>query len=69
MSQALEPGAIVAGRYRLERLLGQGGMGGDPHHQTAPALVGGVMDEAPPPKLCTPETGPAVEACDFPALR
>jgi hypothetical protein len=37
--------------------------------ETAPALVGGTMDEPPPPKLCPPETDPAAQACDFPATR
>jgi hypothetical protein len=33
--------------------------------ETVTTSIGSTVDEAPPPKLCPPETDPAVQACDF----
>jgi hypothetical protein len=33
--------------------------------ETAPAKIGAVIDEPPPPKLCPKETDPAEQGCDF----
>jgi hypothetical protein len=33
--------------------------------ETSAAIVGPTIDEAPPPKLCPPESDPGAQACDF----